>query len=144
MNNQLQNQSLPLPDWKTDWLYALIFRELDDWCKCFEPDEYYLIEERDTDDGSVCTGAIIRAWRRNLQGIEEITLQEHLNLTKRRGEIIRFGAEYLARFHIHADRQRVVYGWSTNYLVGGDGGRYRVVGSPEDATLEYEGGGWIS
>jgi hypothetical protein len=143
MNDPMQNQQLP-PDWKADWLYALIFKEIDQWCSCGEPDCYSLIEEYADDDGSECTGAMLRAWKREQQAMNEITLQDLLTLKHHRRDEFRLSYECLVKFHIRPDRQRVVWGWYSPFRIGGSGGRYRVVGQMNNAVLKSEGGGWIS
>src|SRR4051812_26377400 len=110
MNTQIPNQHSPLPEWKTDWLYALVFKELDSWCSCADPEYFYLIAEHDADNGSQCTGSIIRAWLRDQDGMKEISIDEHLALKKLRHDESRFRYECLAHFHIQPDRQHIVYG----------------------------------
>jgi hypothetical protein len=146
MSDQIQNEHSPLSDWTSDWLYKLILAELDSWCKCSdsEPDCYYLIEEYDNDDGSICSGSMMRAWVRDKHGVSEISIQEALALEKLRLDEYRFRYECLAHFHIQPDREHVVYGWYSPFHIGGNGGKYRVVGRMENATLESAGGGWIS
>ena len=144
MNNPILNQHFPLPDWRSDWLYALIFKEIDYWCSCSDPNCYVLIEEYASDDGSECTGSVIRAWVSDKHGMNEITLQEHWEHEKLRRGQGRFTCQYvLACFHVRPDRERFVFGWN-EFPIGGNDGRYRVVGQMENAIIEIEGGYWIS
>jgi hypothetical protein len=96
MTDLTENQSLPLPEWRSDWLYSLVFKELENhWSmpiKPTAPDDisYVLFEEWSADDGGDCTGVVIRAWVRDENGVNEITLQEHSEYIKNDPKAISF------------------------------------------------------
>jgi hypothetical protein len=147
--------SSEMPEWRGDWLYALILRQCEEyWGRCnLFPDEdwwrYVLIEEWSDAEKAWCRGEVVRAWVRDAQGLREITLRElrrHIRLIRPRRLIhCRFFPFILVRFHIHGDRQRVALGFLEAGTAGG-GWTFLVRGEGESAELEWDqsGGAWTS
>ena len=140
----------PLPDWQTDWLYALVLRQAEEaWAQCNrDPDrwewKYVLIEEYPEARGASCRGDVVRAWIRDAGGLREITLAEDERLT---ADILQYPVFpfILLEFHILPDRQRVAIGHRRAGM-GGRGWRYLVRGEGAEAALEDDpsGGFWRS
>ncbi len=144
------NMTAPtLPDWQSDWLYALVLGEAGrywSWCK---PDptsggwRYVLIEEWSSYSRASCRGKMFRAWIRDADGLREITLDEYKQYkrTNRSGSY----PYVLVRFHILPDRDRVVLGMHTGNR-SGRGARYLVEGEGDEAklTIDPTGGIWMS
>ena len=139
----------PLPDWQTDWLYALVLREAErDWQWCSRvPDRdvwrYVLIEEWSSANDSTCRGKVVRDWVRDGDGRREIGLDEYKQHKRRiRGRIYPF---VIMEFHIQPNRERVVLG-HRQASTAGTGCRYLVEGQRDEAKLERDptGGAWIS
>ncbi len=71
-------------DWKTDWIYQLVFREVEDaWQQCLHVRkhdskawQYVLVAETTSTFDSVCVGRRVRAWVRDESGLREIGLEE--------------------------------------------------------------------
>jgi hypothetical protein len=140
----------PLPDWQTDWLYALVLQRAEGYLdRCnIDPDrdawKYVLIEEYPEAQGSRCQGDVVRAWVRDESGLREIALEEDAQLTF---ELEQYSIYpfILVMFHILPDRRRVVFGFMQGSR-GGAGWRDLVQGEGEEATLDSDpsGGLWMS
>jgi hypothetical protein len=105
--------------------------------------QYVLIEEWSSNNASMCSGKVVRAWIRDAEGLREISLQEYKQRKRTiHGRIYPF---VLMAFHIQADRQRVVLG-SRQASTAGRGSRYLVEGEGEGANLTPDptGGFWVS
>ena len=137
-------------DWKTDWIYQLVFREVEDaWQQCLHVRKrdskvwrYVLVAETTSTFDSVCVGRTVRAWVRDESGLREIGLEEYEQHVKKiRGSIYPF---ILFTFNISENRQQVAIsqreasraGFGRNYLIEGEGEQAHLV---VDAK-----GGWIS
>jgi len=140
---------LALADWRDDWLYALVFRRVEqNWESCSRVRDrdvwqYVLVGEWSTADKVMCRGEVVRAWVRDEDGLREVTPDEYGRHKRRiRGRIYPF---VLVSFHIHPDRQRVVFG-VRQASTAGIGGQYLVRGEGETGELEAdpEGGFWRS
>jgi hypothetical protein len=151
LNNHQQES-----DWRTDWLYALIFaRAEDSWeefCRTRNPDSehwrYGLIAEWSAaDDDPHCCGMPVRAWAwtRDDDGLNEISIRQYeQHMSEKKPEEPAYPFVQVA-FHISPDRKHVVYsehpgpkgGWGRRFIVDGEG---------ESASLrpDPDAGGWIS
>jgi hypothetical protein len=98
-------------DWNTDWLYAMIFREVDkNWDEIRQPPSrpnaitwsYILVEEWSSAEGPECKGTLQKVWIRNEDGLHEITGEEHAEHKRKiQSSIFPF---VTMSFHIHSDR----------------------------------------
>ena len=135
--------SFTLPGWRTDWLYALVLREAERmWTRHIW--QSVLVLEYDDAEGAGCRGEIARSWLRDQAGFREITPAEREQLTAelRARSDLRVA---LMMFHITPDRQRVALSYHLGPL-SGQGSRYLVRGTGDEATLERDpdGGFWVS
>jgi hypothetical protein len=135
---------LTLPDWRTDWLYALVLREVEQLWATPHLWQSVLVLEYDDAEGAWCRGAIARSWIRTEGGLREIAPAEREQLTvasRGHGDF----RVALMKFHITPDRQRVALGYHLG-LLSGQGFRYLVQGTGDEAALEPdpEGGFWVS
>jgi hypothetical protein len=144
---------LPLPDWRGDWIYELVFRNAyKSWSEIQQTRQllaesagcnFVLIEEYGESDDSFCAGSVLRAWTLDPDGLNAIPLDEHALYLKEVGRGI-YPFE-LIQFHIHRNRQHVVLG-SIQGSRSGTGSVYRVEGAPPDANLVMSSdfGAWRS
>lgn len=136
-----------LTDWRTDWLYGLVFRDADtSWAMC-QPDteywQYVLICEWSEANGPDCCGKPLRAWRRDADGLTDISIVEYERLVRTiQNRLYPF---ILVDFHISNDRKQVVLSHQEANTAGG-GNRYVVQGKGEHAKLVEDpaAGFWIS
>jgi hypothetical protein len=131
-------------DWKSDWLYKLIFQEVEEtWnngCRRSKNPahwRYVLVEEWTSADGVMCDGRVVRTWVRDENGLSKISLLAHAKRKLHaRGLMFPF---IILLFHIPEDRKRVVLGrirgsldgFGSRYLVQGEGEQARLVTDPE-------------
>ena len=137
-------------DWRTDWLYALVFTKADgEWQSCQaapgrERGKFVLLEEYSSASDSVCAGEVSRAWVRDAAGLQEISLEQHR--LHRRALKKRDGFPFvLFQFHVRPDRKGVVIGTLHGGLCGSGGG-YLVEGEGAAAVLapDPEAGMWVA
>jgi hypothetical protein len=138
-----------LPDWRSDWVYKLIFEQAETaWKHCeinHDPDiwQYILIEEWSSSKDGVCKGTVLRLWVRDAKGLREVPVQSHAkHLSKIKARIFPF---IIVEFHIYPDKSGVVVG-QQEANTAGHGGSYLIHGGPEKAELvpDPSGGFWIS
>jgi hypothetical protein len=140
---------MSLTDWRTDWVYALVFREAEkawQWCNPApgEVGRFVLLEEYSSADDSLCGGEVIRAWVRNAAGLQEIGLEEHqMHLQE-----LEKDDPYplvLFQFHVRPSRKGVVIG-TIHGAMCGSGTGYLVEGEGAAAVLtpDPEAGFWVA
>jgi hypothetical protein len=136
-------------DWHSDWLYQLVFREVEDawkWCRRVPNSkawQYVLVEEWSAARDSMCSGRLVRAWVRDSDGLREISLEEHKQHKRKiHSRIYPF---VIVSFHIRPDRRKVVLG-RREANTAGRGCGYLVEGEGETARLVRDpaAGFWIS
>lgn len=139
--------------WRDDPVYGLIFRVVeDDWkgyCHGRDPGrpawQFVLVEEYVADDGCHVQGPVVRAWRRDDNGLREMTEAERVDARRRVGAEDRLFPFVLVTFRIGPAADRVVLGQRQAdtagigevYVVRSDGDRLELVPDPE-------GGFWRS
>lgn len=145
-----RKQDSQIPSWTTDQVYAILFEEVERvWdrdCKDNDHAEYWqyvLVEEWSSSDGPMCGGELVRAWVRDLHGLAEISLQEHMKHKSKIKE--RLFPFVIVFFHVYPDRTHVVLCHQGADTAGG-GERYIVTGDGTNIKLEPDpsGGFWIS
>jgi hypothetical protein len=138
--------STPEEDWKTDWLYKLVFQHFENaWLDVKDdrflgaiPPEEFLITQFDEmdDDGGIRRGKPIRFWQ--YIGDDFIEVQERDNY--RESNPVRYPRYKYAtgRFAISPDRKTVyidyvfgpLYGRGYTFLVQGEGDKAKLVPKP--------------
>lgn len=128
----------------TDWLYQLVFQRVADLSAELRtehvdsPDRFVVDEMSHADwDTAFCSGQVSRTWTHDSEGLKAGQTEEPAEC---RGMFFKVG---LVRFHIAADRKRVLF----EYRVGpryGRGFTYRVVGQGKLGRLMPDGTMWVS
>lgn len=126
-------------DWNKDWLYRLIFKEVETFWNKFAArsvEQIHIAEYPDAElQKSYCKGMAMRHWVYSGANVTAVTFDAAKPETI--PDIMRQYKKVGAlSFHITPDRQHVVW----NYMVGyfNEGGyTYRVVDQGEQARLEF-------
>lgn len=136
-------------DYQNDWLYSLIFAYADrSWHASHRSTntldrQHLLISEWSDAADAHCRGETVRTWIRDDDGLNEISLNQYEQCTKRNNAIVfRF---ILTRFHISSNRKHVVYNQNETPR-SGSGCRFIVEGKGSSAKLitDETAGMWIS
>ena len=141
-------------DWKSDWLYALVFRIVECVWKQAQsdgsgeygpPPDYFVVQETAAGnwERSVCRAPVVRQWIYRGEAFELCGPDNPLP-----NDEVEYRGMFYSRasfsFHIDSDRKRLLI----DYVLGmryGRGHSYRIVGEGEAARLEPgEGLAWIS
>lgn len=137
--------------WRTDWLYRLIFSEVESLWNRIRADredglvtpEYLRIEEMNTArwEAAMCRGSVLKVWKYSDEGLSDATaMDEPLKRGAPHGRYWQVG---LVRFHIAKDRKRVAF----EHHLGPRYGRGRVFlvsGEGEAGSLVKTGTEWVS
>lgn len=136
--------------WQGDPLYRSILEwadeEWDTTCRVKDSEiwKFVLVEEYAADDGSMCHGPVLRAWRRDTEGLHEICEPERQNHLRRLAGL-RIYPFVLLTFHIQANGDRVIIGLH-HATTAGVGGGYIVErrGDRIELLPDPTGGYWQS
>ncbi len=138
-----------LPDWRSDWLYRIIFRKAEsswEFCKRNKDPNYWqyvLIEEWSSAQRAFCGGTLLRLWLHDAQGLRQIPLRSRAEHQRKIHD--RIFPFVIISFHIYPDKTRVVY-CHREANTAGRGKCYKVVGDDDNAVLVADplGGFWVS
>jgi len=118
-------------NWPTGPAYAAVLHKLTDEV----PGGTVLVSEHDATDGLNVLGKAIRAWVRDTGELRPISLGEYDRLHQQIEDTERTFPFVAAFFHVLPGGREVAFGFMVSRRSGG-GGRYSVVGTPDEPRLE--------
>ncbi|HEX8916552.1 MAG TPA: hypothetical protein VF796_29645 [Humisphaera sp.] len=136
---------IDLPPWRNDWLYAAVFREVDQvWNECLPLRDNsgrgrpVLVLEFEGSADDTVGRRVGRAWLRDERGLIELDADQRSLLLAHLWDGSDEGQVQRVTFHVAPDRRRVVWGWhfaprigqGTTMLVEGRGADARLVADP--------------